>query len=157
MGRKAGNRKDAVREGGVLVAQVHQLAGRVFSRILRDHGIEDLNPAQGRIVYALWKESPLSQARLAQSTRLDKSTLALMLERLEAAGQVERVTDPADSRRKLVSLTDANRKMHAAYLAASEEMLSIYYEGLREQEIEAFEGTLRRILSNLEGKETADR
>ena len=74
MGRKTGNRKDAVREGGVLVAQVHQLAGRVFSRILRNHGIEDLNPAQGRIVYALWKESPLSQAQLSERTRLDNQT-----------------------------------------------------------------------------------
>lgn len=150
MGRKAGIGKDAVREGGVLVAQVHQLAGRVFSRILREHGIEDLNPAQGRIVYALWKESPLSQARLARSTRLDKSTLALMLDRLEAAGQVERVTDPADSRRKLVSLTDANRKMHAAYLAASEEMLAVFYRGFSPEEIDAFESALRRLLSNLE-------
>lgn len=150
MGRKTGIGKDAAREGGVLVAQVHQLAGRVFSRILRDHGIEDLNPAQGRIVYALWKESPLSQARLSERTRLDKSTLALMLERLEAAGQVERVTDPADSRRKLVSLTDANRKMHAAYLAASEEMLAVFYRGFSPEEIDAFESALRRLLSNLE-------
>lgn len=150
MGRKTGIGKDAAREGGVLVAQVHQLAGRVFSRILREHGIEDLNPAQGRIVYALWKESPLSQARLSERTRLDKSTLALMLERLEAAGQVERVTDPADSRRKLVSLTDANRKMHAAYLAASEEMLAVFYRGFSPEEIDAFESALRRLVSNLE-------
>ncbi len=153
MGRKTGNGTGAAREGGVLVAQVHQLSGRVFSRILRRHGIEDLNPAQGRMVYALWKKSPLSQAQLSERTRLDKSTLALMLERLEAAGQVERVTDPVDARRKLVSLTDANRKMHAAYLAASEEMLSIFYRDFSSEEIDAFESTLRRLLSNLEEAE----
>lgn len=137
----------------MLVAQVHQLSGRVFARILKHHGIDDLNPAQGRIVYALWKESPLSQSQLAERTKLDKSTLALMLERLEESGQVMRRFDPSDARRKLVELTEKNRKLHAAYGRASEEMVSHYYGGLSMAEIDAFEGTLRRILSNLE-KET---
>ncbi len=150
MGRKTGIAKGSAREGGVLVAQVHQLAGRVFSRLLRRHGIEDLNPAQGRIVYALWKESPLSQTQLAERTRLDKSTLALMLERLEASGQVERTTDPVDARRKFVTLTEANRAMHAAYEAASREMLGIFYRGFAAEEIDVLEAALRRLLENLE-------
>lgn len=137
----------------MLVAQVHQLSGRLFARILKRHGIDELNPAQGRIVYALWKESPLSQSQLAQRTRLDKSTLALMLERLESAGQIGRTGDPSDARRKLVELTDKNRKLHAVYGEASGEMLSVYYGGLSSTEIDAFEGTLQKILANLETAE----
>ena len=48
---------------------VAEHASWAVERILRRHGIEDLNPAQGRIVYALWKESPLSQTQLAERTR----------------------------------------------------------------------------------------
>ena len=138
------------REGGVLLAQVHQLSGRVFAKILKRHGIDELNPAQGRIVYALWKESPLSQAELAESTRLDKSTLALMLERLEGAGQIARRSDPRDARRRLVVLTEKNRALHAAYGEASQEMLGLFYKGMTGAEIDAFEDALRRILSNLD-------
>lgn len=137
-------------EGGVLVAQVHQLAGRLFSRILRQHGLIELNPSQGRLVYALWREDGLSQAELAERTKLDKSTLALMLARLEEAGQVRRRGDAADARLRRVFLTAKNRRLHEAYRAVSVEMLAHYYRGLSAQEIEAFEETLRKLIGNLE-------
>jgi DNA-binding MarR family transcriptional regulator len=137
-------------DGGVLLAQVHQLAGRRFSRILQLHGIQELNPAQGRIIYALWREDGLTQAELAARTRLDKSSLTLMLQRLEAAGQVERRGDPADNRLRRVHLTERNRALHQTYQAASEEMLALYYRGLTAEEITTFEATLRRVLANLE-------
>lgn len=150
MAKRATRNASAPREGGVLLAQVHQLSGRVFAKILKRHGIDELNPAQGRIVYALWKESPLSQVQLVERTRLDKSTLASMLERLETAGQIQRENDPLDARRKRVVLTEKNRSLHAAYREASEEMLGLYYKGVGRIEIDAFEGMLRRILANLE-------
>lgn len=137
-------------EGGVLVAQVHQLAGRLFARILKRHGVEELNPAQGRLVYALWREDGLTQAELAQRTKLDKSTLALMLARLEEAGQVRRRTDDSDARVRRVFLTARNRRLHGAYGAVSAEMLAHYYHGLGAREIAAFETTLRTIIGNLE-------
>lgn len=138
------------REGGLLVAQVHQLAGRLFERILRAHGIEELNPAQGRIIYALWREDGLTQAELAARTKLDKSTLTLMLGRLEDAGQIRRCADAADARLRRVHLTARNRSLHGAYGEASREMLGHYYRGLKASEISAFEATLRRIIVNLE-------
>jgi MarR family transcriptional regulator, organic hydroperoxide resistance regulator len=132
------------------VAQVHQLSGRLFSRILREHGIGDLNPAQGRIIFALWREDGLTQAELAARTKLDKSTLTAMLGRLEEAGQVRRTLDAADARLRRVHLTAGNRRLHDTYRAASEEMLRHYYRGLKNTEITAFETTLRRLIANLE-------
>ncbi len=144
------DRPDASGEGGVLVAQAHQLAGRVFSRILREHGIAELNPAQGRIIYALWREDGLTQVELAARTKLDKSTLALMLGRLEEAGQILRRSDAGDARLRRVFLTARNRRLHEAYHAASRDMLSIYYRGLKAAQVAAFEQTLRTIIRNLE-------
>jgi DNA-binding MarR family transcriptional regulator len=138
------------REGGSLVSRVHQVSGRVFARILKKHNIEELNPAQGRILYELWKEDSITQATLASRTKLDKSTLALMLDRLEAAGQIERVRDEADARRRLVRTTAENRKLHGAYERASDEMNEIFYRGVSDAEIDRFEKTLRKILENLE-------
>ena len=145
-----GSKAQELGEGGVLVAQVHQLAGRLFSRILREHGIGELNPAQGRIIFALWREDGLTQAELAARTKLDKSTLTLMLKRLEEAGQIQRQGDATDARIRRVHLTALNRKLHETYRTASEEMVHHYYRGLEKAEIALFEATLRRIIINLE-------
>lgn len=140
----------STREGGSLVSRVHQVSGRVFSRVLKRHGIEALNPAQGRILYELWKEDSITQAELASRTKLEKSTLALMLDRLEDAGQIERVRDESDARRRLVRTTIENRKIHGAYEKASREMNEIFYRGIPDAEIDRFEKTLGKILANLE-------
>jgi len=141
---------NSTREGGNLVSKVHQISGRVFARILKEHGIDELNPAQGRILYVLWMEDAITQAELAARTKLDKSTLTLMLDRLEEQGQIVRERDPEDSRRRLVRTTERNRALHGAYALASGEMNALFYRGLSESEIDAFEQTLLKILSNLE-------
>ncbi len=138
------------REGGNLISKVHQLSGRLFARILKEHGVNELNPAQGRIIYELWREDGISHGQLAARTKLDKSTLALMLERLERQGQLRRNRDPQDARRRVLRLTEKNRAVHAAYEAASKEMVSVFYRGLPEAGIDAFEASLRKILANVE-------
>jgi DNA-binding MarR family transcriptional regulator len=140
-------------EGGRLISQVHQLGQRAFARVLKRHGVDELNPAQGRIIYALWGTEALSQTELARRTKLDKSTLTLMLRRLEETGLVERVRDPRDRRATLVSATERNRALSVSYEAASREMTAAFYRGFAAQEIEAFEDFLRRIVANLEGGE----
>jgi len=142
-------------EGGSLLSQVNQLSGRAFVRVLKRHGLSGINPGQGRILFALWKEDGLSQVELARRTKLDKSTLALMLDRMERQGQVGREADPHDSRIRIVRLTEANKALHAAYAAASEEMTDIFYAGMTSGEIAAFESTLRRLVANLEAREGA--
>lgn len=146
-----------MRDGGNLVSQAHQLAGRAFARVLKRHGIEELSPGQGRILYALWREDGIAQGELARKTKLEKSTLALMLDRLEAEGLVERVPDPADARRRIVRATDATRRLDDAYARASEEMISIFYRGMQESEIDRFERALRRVIANLEADEAGVR
>lgn len=154
--RKAPERDLSASEGGVLLSQVHQLSGRVFARILKDRGIDDLNPAQGRIIYALLGKAAngggagdgISQTELSERTRLDKSTLTLMLARLEDSGHIER---RRDGRVALVYLAAKSLAMIDAYAEASREMIGIYYSGFSEARIRAFEDTLRAIRTNLEG------
>ena len=137
-------------EGGNLIDKAHVLGRRLFGRLLKEHGVDELNPAQGRIIYELWKEDGLSQADLAARTKLDKSTLSPALVRLEEQGQLVRERDPADARRHLIHLTEKNRASHAAYLAASEAMISRFYAGFSPEEIAVFEEALRRLIANLE-------
>lgn len=79
-----------MREGGSLLGQAQLLSARVFARVLAGRGVAELNPAQGRILFELWKEDGLGQGELARRTKLDKSSLALALDRMEAQGLAER-------------------------------------------------------------------
>jgi DNA-binding MarR family transcriptional regulator len=136
------------RQGGFLISKIHRLSGRVFARMLRAHGIE-INPAQGRILFVLWQEDGIPIRELARRTSLGKSTLTSMLDRLEEAGYLVRERSEADRRVILVRRTEKDRAAQAAYERVSKEMTDIYYAGLREADIDAFERTLEHILGNL--------
>ncbi len=137
------------REGGFLVAKIHHVSGRIFARKLREHGIQEINPAQGRILFVLWREDRIPINELARRTALEKSTLTTMLDRLEASGHLERVRSAEDRRAILVRRTEKDRSSQRAYTAVSEEMNRLFYAGLSEEEIDGFETTLRRVLENL--------
>lgn len=57
------------RQGGFLITKIHQLAGRIFARKLREYHIK-INPAQGRIMFVLWQNDGISINELAQKTKL---------------------------------------------------------------------------------------
>lgn len=139
-------------EGGYLMAKIHQIAGRVFARMLREHRIQ-LNPAQGRILFVLWQADDIPIQELARRTGLGKSTLTSMLDRLETAGHIERVTTSEDRRKLLIRRTDKDRALHALYAKVSREMTGVFYDGFSKKEIREFETHLRRVLANLESHE----
>jgi len=136
------------RQGGFLVAKVHQTAGRVFARMLRQRQI-DTNPALGRILFVLWEHGPLTIHELARRVSLGKSTLTSALDRLESSGQVVRVRSAEDRRKIIIELTPENKTLHTLYGEVSDAMSEIFYAGISEREAEEFERTLERILRNL--------
>lgn len=136
-------------QGGFLIAKIHQLAGRIFAKKLKDYAVE-INPSQGRILFALWQKDAVSIGELAQKTALEKSTLTPMLDRLEAGGYLKRVPSPGDRRKILICLTDKNAAVQKAHQEVSEAMNGLFYRGFSDAEIKRFETDLARILTNLQ-------
>ena len=136
------------REGGYLISQIHQVTGRVFSKKLKDYQI-DINHAQGRIIFALWKNDNVPINDLAKETALSKSTLTTMLERLELSGHIIRKPSETDKRITLVCLTTKSSALREDYQRLSEDMLDQFYNGFTDEEITLFEMFLERILANM--------
>ena len=135
------------RQGGFLVSKIHHLSGRIFARLLKEYEIE-INPAQGRILFVLWRGDGIPIRELAKRTSLGKSTLTSMLDRLEE-GHIVRERSEADRRVILVKRTAKDRAAQAAYERVSMAMTEVYYRGLSPGEIDRFERLLERILDNL--------
>lgn len=137
-----------MKQGGFLIAKIHQVGGRIFSRLLREAEIE-INPAQGRILFVLWRNDGVTIQELAKQTSLGKSTLTSMLDRLEEAGFIQRIRSTKDRREILIQRTEKDKAFQKAYEAVSQQMRDYYYQGFRETEISQFENYLIRVLENL--------
>jgi DNA-binding MarR family transcriptional regulator len=138
------------RQGGFLISQIKQVGGRVFDRILSDKNIDAFNGAQGRILYILWQGDGVPISKLSKETGLAMNTLTSMLDRMEAAGLVRRDRGDHDRRKILIYLTDEAKALEQDYNAVTAEIESIYYKDFSSEEIDALEGYLRRVLTNVE-------
>lgn len=142
------------RDGGFLISKIHRLAGRMLAKKLKKYRLAEINPAQGRILFVLWRSDGISIQDLAKQTSLGKSTLTSMLDRLEAAGFLTRGPSAGDRRKILIHLTKKYENLQDIYVQVSNEMTEIFYDGFSSKEIDAFESYLRRILNNLNAFET---
>jgi DNA-binding MarR family transcriptional regulator len=139
---------EKLHEGGFLISKIRQISERIFDKKLKNYGI-GLNAAQGRIIFSLWQNDNISIRELAQRTALGKTTLTSMLERLEQSGYIVMKADTMDKRKTLVVLSEKIKNIESRHKTVSKEMTDLFYKGLTEKEIDDFEKTLKRILSNL--------
>ena len=143
-------------EGGMLISQVHQLSGRVFAKKLREHGLDEINPAQGRILFALWKGDGIPIRELVTRTKLQKSTLTSMLDRLEQDKLIRREPSREDRRVILIHLAREHEIIRDLFFQVSSEMIDVFYTGFSPEEIDDFEEKLRRIINNLSAVKDED-
>lgn len=139
------------RDGGYLISQIHQLTGRIFSKKLKDYQI-DINHAQGRIIFALWKNDQIPINDLSKETALSKSSLTTMLERLEKSGHIIRKHSETDKRITIVCLTSKSSSLRSDYQKISADMIDLFYKDFTDDEISQFELSLKKILKNLKNK-----
>ncbi|NPU83502.1 MAG: MarR family transcriptional regulator [Syntrophaceae bacterium] len=154
MSKSRKKEKSFAREGGFLIARIFQVSGRVFARKMRERELTRITPEQGRILFALWRSDGIAIQELAGKTSLSKSTLTAMLDRLEEAGHIVRVPSSEDRRRIMIRLTEKDRLLRDAYIKISDEMNDLVYRGFSDEEIDAFEEQLKKILRNLEEAES---
>ncbi|NHJ49829.1 MAG: MarR family transcriptional regulator [Asgard group archaeon] len=136
-------------QGGFLIAKIHQLSGRIFTKLLKKHEIE-INPAQGRIMFVLWRNDIMTIQELAKKTSLSKTSLTTMLDRLEAMEYIKRVPSATDRRKIFIELTEKDRALQEKYVQVSKEMTEIFYQDMTNEEIVEFENTLLKLYNNLE-------
>ncbi len=90
-------------------------SGRIWRAAL-DRRMKDLGVSQAgwlAIAYIAKSTSPLSQSELAALVQVEAATMVSTVDKLEAAGLVERVASETDRRVKHVVLTGAGQALHA--------------------------------------------
>jgi MarR family transcriptional regulator, organic hydroperoxide resistance regulator len=109
----------------------------------------DLYPGQELILMQLWHRDGLSQNHLTQNLRLDHSTIAKSVKRLENAGFVIRSRSPEDGRITLVSLSETGRELVSHVLEAWDKLESITSNTLTENEKTLFVALLNKVTHDM--------
>ncbi|MRH88157.1 MarR family transcriptional regulator [Nocardia sp. SYP-A9097] len=124
---------------------------RLMEQALRDriaeHGVV---PGQFAQLLALYEQEGLTQNELCERVRIDQSTMAHTLKRMERDGLIERTPDPADGRRALIHLTDRARELRDALQSAAREVNDIATEGFSDTRRDALSSAVRQAIANLE-------
>lgn len=90
----------------------------------------------------------LSQVEIVERMTSDPNTIAAMMRRMENAGLVARIPDPADKRRRIVSPTSSGTELFNLACARARELEKQALRGLSSEE-------KRRFLTNLTAISTA--
>ena len=138
---------------GYLISQIKTISDRLLDRILEEHEIQAFSGAQGRVLDILWQKDNIPIRDIAKETGLSMPTLTRLLDRMEKAGLIRRMPDPADRRKVNIVLAEKTRELEKDYRDVSEAMNSIFMQGFSDQEITELQAYLERILENLQKKE----
>ena len=103
-----------------------------------------------RMLVMLTKEPDIPVARASKVIGIDKAAVSRSLQRLEKAGLAVPERLGTDDRRKSWTLTEDGHALHARMLESALERQAKLLDGFTKEEAEAFAGSLRRFLANLD-------
>lgn len=91
---------------GYLLGRATDQSREYFDALVKPLGISRRHFG---VLAVLGEEKPLSQVEIGERLGIDRNTMVLLLDDLQAKALVTRRRDPADRRAHLVALTDAGR------------------------------------------------
>ncbi len=124
------------------LAKASQLGSRFLNQKVAEMNI---TPVQAMVLGFLNEEDGITASELGKRTELDSATMTGIVDRLEAAGLVERRGHPADRRSIEIHLTERGRTLADGavrlIVEANKEFLNI----LTEREREELRATIRKL------------
>ena len=116
--------------------------------------------AQWKVLFRLTRTPGVRQVELADMLDVEPITLSRILDRLEEAGHVERLADPADRRAWRLQVTDKAKPLVAKLRALGSELVEDAFAGIDREEIERVREVLAQVRENVaacqRGKKAAE-
>ena len=140
-------KKASLTSADSVLSQLQRIVRLAAQQASEDLKAMDLSLQEFRLLGCLVGETGLSQKDLAARLSVSPPTLSVAVKRLEEKGMLERITDPADKRSKLLKLPDdmdfaaSNRLLRSV----EERML----QGLGRKEQDQLQFLLSRVADNL--------
>ena len=129
---------------GHYIRRMQQIAVAIFLQETEEHGV---TPVQYAALQGVANTPEIDQRSLARAIGLDTSTVAGVIDRLEARGLMLREASAEDRRVRLLHLTDEGRALLSALVPAMQRAQERMLEPLPKGERGEFMRMLRTIVS----------
>lgn len=126
-----------------LLRRAHQRASALFLTVLTD---AQLTPTQFFAMARLHEMGKLSQNRLGRLAAMDPATIQGVIRRLHERGFIERLADPTDRRRMVLSLSPLGQETVVRLLKDANRVGDEILAPLRSDEQAAFLSLLKRLV-----------
>jgi len=134
---------------GFFIVDAARLLRRRFDQETRHL---DMTSAQLQILGRLSQMEGINQAQLAAMLDMEPITVSRHVDRMQAAGLVERSPDPQDRRVWLLNLTDKGRALLPGMREVAQRIFADAQEGLSEHERAVLMKSLEQVVANLSRK-----
>ncbi len=131
---------------GFLLSDSSRMLRRIFNERIASLG---LTQAQWRALVHLSRNEGLNQVSLADLLDVQPITVARLIDKLVAAGLVERRPDPKDRRAQRLFVTEQAAPLLEQIWDIAEEIYGTVLGGFAPSEIEALAGLLERLRGNV--------
>lgn len=108
-----------------------------------------ITPEQLAILVFLFYHKSVSQKKLSDGLKRDKTTIARVIMNLEKLGLIKQTTHPDDARSKLVGLTKNGQVVQEKALIVSGSLYTKTVHGLQAKELAELARILHKLLDNL--------
>ena len=127
---------------GYMLRRAYQRNSLIFSELVPG----GLTTTQFSVLYRLGTQGAMSQNMLGRSVEMDGATTKGVVDRLAQRGLLATAPDPADRRRRTVSLTPEGAAVLAGAIAAAKEVTRTTLAPLRPAERKTFLRLLARLM-----------
>ena len=110
-----------------------------------------LTPEQFLLIDLLWNHGSMSQQQLADQMQKDKNSVTQLVDAIERKGFVVRQQNAKDRRSNILVLTDKAIELRDEAKQKGISILDEMLEGISEQELRTFLGTLHKLNDNMGG------
>lgn len=132
----------------ILTGKISTAINRTFLRAFTNEGI-DITTEQWSVLACLWQKDKVTQQALCTLTSKDKPSMTRLIDKLEKANLVSRVSDHNDRRINLIHLTETGAKLKFKATEIVDTIAKKTLENISVDELNTVRAALKKIMTNL--------
>lgn len=129
-----------------LISKIKEKGNRFIIEQLNQNGIEGLVPSHGDILVVLYEAKKLTMKAIADRIHRTKPTVTVLVDKLEKLGFVRREKSHQDNRVTYIMLTQKGDEFQSLFEKISEDLNSLLYKNLNEEEANKLDALLKKML-----------
>ena len=133
-----------------IIAHLRNCNNSFIMAKLAEEGISELVPSHGAILVSLYENGPQPMKTICERVNRDKSTMTVLVRKLEALDYIRREPDENDNRSTIIHLTEKGTAFRSIFERISAELCEKIWGDTPESEKEVLSRQLAEMARRLE-------